>query len=142
LLAYHTWLLACLSYMAACLLIIHGCLLAYHIWLLACLSGDNFGSSLWSMMFDVLQKPKIFDATGCENWTPQFLATIVLDIDRHIQVDLGLRDRILKQNDNDNLPICKMAKPYFEKYVLHYKDDGHAETKAICTEWARKQGAS
>lgn len=93
------------------------------------------------MLFEALQKPRVFDAVDYKQWSPFFLSTIVMDIDRMIQVDLGIRTRILGQHEGENLPICKVAKVYFENYVKLYKDDGHEETKHICTEWAKKNGA-
>ena len=104
--------------------------------------GDNFGSPLWAMMFDGLQNPKIFDQNATEDWSPFFVSTIVMDIDRMIQVSLGLRETVLGQHDNKEFPICKYAKVYYERYVKAYTGDGHPETAAIVKKYVIPTRAS
>ena len=93
-------------------------------------------------MFDGLQNPKIFDKKLPEDWSPYFLSTIVMDIVRIIQVSLGLRETVLGQHDNKELPICKYAKVYYERYVKVYTDGDHADTAAIVKNYVNPTRAS
>jgi hypothetical protein len=67
------------------------------------------------------------------------MATIVMDIDRHVQMDIGLRDRVYPMKKEEPYPLCAEAKEYYHKYVKGYNDDGHPMMFKICHVDAKKK---
>ena len=89
----------------------------------------------------MLHQPKVYGSTTVCFSAP-FLATVVMDIDRHIQVDVGIRDRLLEQTRDESYPLCASAKDYYHKYVKNYKEEnGHPQTVKICVSDAKKNSA-
>jgi hypothetical protein len=70
------------------------------------------------------------------------MATIVMDIDRHVQMDIGLRDRVYPMKKEEPYPLCAEAKEYYHKYVKGYNDDGHPMMFKICLADAKKNNAA